>query len=46
VEPWEAKYFHNKCDSCGAWVEAVADAEVEHIVKRCDVTLRVEKRKP
>jgi len=40
IEPWEVGNFHTSCP-CGAWIEATVDAEVEHIVKRCDVTLTV-----
>ncbi len=41
LEPWQVSGFHQLCEKCGAWVVATVDAAVEHIVKRCDVTLEV-----
>ena len=42
LEPWEVKYFHGSCE-CGAWIEARVNAEVEHIVKKCDIKLSVKR---
>lgn len=42
LEPWEVKAFYTSCPKCGAWVEATVDADVEHIVKKCDISLRVD----
>lgn len=41
VEPWEAEYFYTSCPNCDAWIDADVDSIVEHIVKKCDVTLEI-----
>ena len=40
LEPWQVKQFYTECTSCLTWLTATVDAEVEHIVKRCDITLK------
>lgn len=40
VEPWQVKHFYTECRGCSTWLTATVDAEVEHIVKRCDITLK------
>jgi len=43
VEPWEVSHFYAPCPKCNAWVVAKVDAEVEHIVKKCEVQLAIER---
>jgi hypothetical protein len=42
IEPWRVERFYGICKGCGVWVDAKVDAEIEHIVKRCDITLHVD----
>ena len=37
LEPWEVTNFYTLC-TCGARVECTVDAEVEHIVKKLEIT--------
>lgn len=41
IEPWRVKHFYSPCDNCKAWVVGTVDAEVEHVVKRCEIKLVV-----
>jgi len=41
LEPWQVKYFYAICGNCGTWIDATVEAEIEYIVKSCDVTLKV-----
>lgn len=38
LDPWQVKQFYSPCPACKAWVTATVDAEVEHVVKRCDIS--------
>jgi len=42
LEPWEVANFYAPCLKCHAWIDAKVKAEIEHVVKRCDVTLSVD----
>jgi hypothetical protein len=42
LEPWQVDSFHAPCSRCHAWVDATVEAEVEHVVKRLDVSLRAQ----
>ena len=39
LEPWQAEYMSAECPDCYILVEAKIDAEVEHIVHKCEVDL-------
>jgi len=39
LEPWQVFIFYTSCPNCKYWVEAMVDAEVEHVVKRCDIKI-------
>ena len=41
LEPWQVDHFYASCNKCKAWVTGVVDADVEHIVKSCNVELNV-----
>ena len=41
LEPWQVQHFYTLCKKCGSWVTGDVDAEVDHIVKRCDVKLSI-----
>ena len=45
LEPWQVDNFYTSCDNCGQWVNAKVDAEIEHVVKRCEVTLHIPKER-
>ena len=42
LEPWEVDNFYAVCAGCNTWISAAVDADVEHVVKRCDISLRAE----
>ena len=44
IEPYEVESFYGWCQNCGAWINAVVDADVEHIinVKKCDICLTID----
>ena len=42
IEVWQVRDMMAMCGACGATVTATVDAEVEHVVKRCDVRLMVQ----
>jgi hypothetical protein len=46
LQPWLVYNFHSICPACKAYVGAKVDAEVEHIVKRCDIALSFENWPP
>lgn len=39
IEPWQAEYISATCPDCYILVEAKIEAEVEHIVRKCDVSV-------
>lgn len=39
LQPWEVASFYAICPNCNMMVHASVVAEVEHVVKRCDVIL-------
>ena len=41
IEVWRVRDMMAMCSACGATVTATVDAEVEHVVKHCDVRLMV-----
>lgn len=44
VEPWQVDKFYAPCPHCHAWIDAKVTAEVEHIVKKCEVELAIAHR--
>lgn len=46
LQPWEVKSFYAVCDNCDKMVYASVEAEVDHVVKRCVVTLVDDPGKP
>ena len=45
LETWEVESFYSSCPKCGAWIDAKVEAEVEHIVKKCDIELSIDKKR-
>ena len=43
LEPWQVSHFYQSCPKCKSWILAKVDAEVEHIVNKCEITLSVER---
>jgi hypothetical protein len=39
IEPWRVTGFHAYCRECNSWLEATVDAEIEYVVKKCEITL-------
>ena len=44
LEPWEVTAFHTQCNECMALIDAQVDAEVEHVIKRCVISLTTTKK--
>ena len=44
LEPWQVRWFYAPCPGCKSWIDAKVDAEIEHVVKKCEVTLAAEHR--
>jgi len=45
LEPYDVKNFYTSCSNCHTWVEASVDAEVEKIVKKCEITFITDQQK-
>ena len=40
LEPWQVKYFYAICGNCKTWIDATVNADIEYIVKSCEVILK------